>query len=252
MHFDNTQYKQKGFAPILFLVGILVLVAVAGGAYYFGKLPIKPINNPKACTQEAKLCPDGSFVERVGPNCEFAPCPSATPKLTDETTNTDSIGSNWKTFSSKFGYTFKYPDNITVTIMSTSSDLPSLKEVINIHSTDDSTSSSFSGFNDWIYISSNMGIGINDLSTGKEWCNKLEQQAPVKFECDNWDKLSLTEINGYKVFQRSGGRDSSLVRVIYLPYGDYVYEINLDDGDPEKLQYQQLNDQILSTFKFLP
>lgn len=28
------------------------------------------------CTMEAKECPDGSFVGRVGPNCEFAPCPS--------------------------------------------------------------------------------------------------------------------------------------------------------------------------------
>jgi len=28
-----------------------------------------------ACTQEAKLCPDGSAVGRTGPNCEFAPCP---------------------------------------------------------------------------------------------------------------------------------------------------------------------------------
>lgn len=28
-----------------------------------------------ACTLEAKLCPDGTPVGRVGPNCEFAPCP---------------------------------------------------------------------------------------------------------------------------------------------------------------------------------
>ncbi len=28
-----------------------------------------------ACTQEAKLCPDGSYVGRVGPNCEFKTCP---------------------------------------------------------------------------------------------------------------------------------------------------------------------------------
>lgn len=27
------------------------------------------------CTMEAKQCPDGSFVGRTGPNCEFAPCP---------------------------------------------------------------------------------------------------------------------------------------------------------------------------------
>lgn len=33
----------------------------------------------KACTMEAKLCPDGSAVGRTGPNCEFTPCPT-TPK----------------------------------------------------------------------------------------------------------------------------------------------------------------------------
>jgi hypothetical protein len=30
---------------------------------------------PVACTMDAKICPDGSAVGRVGPNCEFAPCP---------------------------------------------------------------------------------------------------------------------------------------------------------------------------------
>ena len=28
-----------------------------------------------ACTLDAKICPDGSAVGRVGPNCAFAPCP---------------------------------------------------------------------------------------------------------------------------------------------------------------------------------
>lgn len=27
------------------------------------------------CTQETKLCTDGSYVGRTGPNCEFTPCP---------------------------------------------------------------------------------------------------------------------------------------------------------------------------------
>ena len=35
-----------------------------------------PPSGGKACTMEAKLCPDGSAVGRVGPNCEFAPCPT--------------------------------------------------------------------------------------------------------------------------------------------------------------------------------
>ncbi len=28
------------------------------------------------CTMEAKLCPDGSYVSRHAPNCEFASCPN--------------------------------------------------------------------------------------------------------------------------------------------------------------------------------
>ena len=28
-----------------------------------------------ACTQDAKRCPDGSYVGRTGPKCEFTPCP---------------------------------------------------------------------------------------------------------------------------------------------------------------------------------
>lgn len=35
-----------------------------------------PATTPgKACTEEAKICPDGSAVGRTWPNCEFAPCP---------------------------------------------------------------------------------------------------------------------------------------------------------------------------------
>jgi len=32
------------------------------------------------CTMDVKICPDGSSVGRHGPNCEFAPCPSASPQ----------------------------------------------------------------------------------------------------------------------------------------------------------------------------
>lgn len=33
-------------------------------------------NNWTACTEEAKMCDDGTAVGRTWPNCEFAPCPS--------------------------------------------------------------------------------------------------------------------------------------------------------------------------------
>ena len=41
------------------------------------KQKISPKQAPQAiaCTQEAKACPDGSYVSRTGPNCEFSICP---------------------------------------------------------------------------------------------------------------------------------------------------------------------------------
>ncbi len=40
-------------------------------------------NNVANCTQEAKICPDGTPVGRVPPDCQFEPCP------TDSTTTND-------------------------------------------------------------------------------------------------------------------------------------------------------------------
>ncbi len=34
-----------------------------------------PQPQPVACTQEAKQCPDGSYVGRTGPQCQFSACP---------------------------------------------------------------------------------------------------------------------------------------------------------------------------------
>ncbi|HTK83644.1 MAG TPA: hypothetical protein VL625_01035 [Patescibacteria group bacterium] len=36
---------------------------------------IAPPPGATVCTMDAKKCPDGSWVSRTGPNCEFAPCP---------------------------------------------------------------------------------------------------------------------------------------------------------------------------------
>jgi hypothetical protein len=38
-------------------------------------------NDYIACTMEAKQCPDGSFVGRTGPNCEFEECPSTAEQI---------------------------------------------------------------------------------------------------------------------------------------------------------------------------
>lgn len=53
---------------IIILVSILIITGAL--AWNYSVLPEKPI----ACTADAKLCSDGSYVSRTGPNCEFAPC----------------------------------------------------------------------------------------------------------------------------------------------------------------------------------
>ena len=55
------------------LIIVTAIILIAGGIYYYFAKQKSP--EPVACTMEAKLCPDGSYVGRVSPNCEFAPCP---------------------------------------------------------------------------------------------------------------------------------------------------------------------------------
>ena len=54
------------------LVTLLIAVAIAAGITWWMN---RDDRGPVACTMEAKLCPDGSYVGRTGPNCEFSACP---------------------------------------------------------------------------------------------------------------------------------------------------------------------------------
>lgn len=96
----------------LFLTSILLLILSGCQLPFFNTnadLPL--INQPIACTMEAKLCPDGSAVGRTGPNCEFAPCP-------DEQTNPASLQAPIKNFQTritkKFFGTYVTPQNSPV------------------------------------------------------------------------------------------------------------------------------------------
>jgi hypothetical protein len=39
-------------------------------------VPQNNIQQEVACTMEARMCPDGSYVGRSGPSCEFEACPN--------------------------------------------------------------------------------------------------------------------------------------------------------------------------------
>lgn len=64
----------------IILNSLLALLVFGGGATAFAISDdsVSSSTTGVACTQEAKQCPDGSFVGRTGPRCEFAKCPFAT------------------------------------------------------------------------------------------------------------------------------------------------------------------------------
>lgn len=72
------------------IVGIIVLV-VLGILFIFwpqvSGMFVGKTSQPVACTQEAKICPDGSAVGRTGPRCEFAQCPAITTPNATSTLN---------------------------------------------------------------------------------------------------------------------------------------------------------------------
>lgn len=72
------QLPRKSNKILWFAVGFLVLSIVGIVAYEMINRGF--LSKKTACTEEVMICPDGTAVGRVGPNCEFAPCP--TPQLT--------------------------------------------------------------------------------------------------------------------------------------------------------------------------
>ncbi|EKD32941.1 MAG: hypothetical protein ACD_76C00109G0004 [uncultured bacterium] len=66
----------KKLSPLVITFIVLAILLVAGMIIFVAKKIVVPIASPVACTMEAKQCPDGSYVGRTGPNCEFAACPS--------------------------------------------------------------------------------------------------------------------------------------------------------------------------------
>ena len=56
---------------------VIVILIIAGGGFYLVSRDRTVSEGPYACTMDAKMCPDGSYVGRTGPKCEFEKCPSS-------------------------------------------------------------------------------------------------------------------------------------------------------------------------------
>lgn len=122
---DATSKNQVKFSISLLIIGVVLLLfsGILFGFFLGIKsnqifpIPIGPIPVPPdqvACTLEAKLCPDGSSVGRVPPNCEFAPCPTIVPT---QVLSSYTVPQDWQKYSKKFQellFTFFYPPEYTI------------------------------------------------------------------------------------------------------------------------------------------
>lgn len=90
----------KVSTPITIITIVIALIIVGIGVWYvrpqYQNNTIGPGDGGGiACTQDAKECPDGSYVGRTGPHCEFAACPmaaSSTPITTTTPSSTPGRG----------------------------------------------------------------------------------------------------------------------------------------------------------------
>jgi len=76
----------KALALTLFIV-LPILAFSFGMKYQKGmdeqKIVVSPTpEEPVACTLDARICPDGTAVGRISPNCEFEACPATGKKVT--------------------------------------------------------------------------------------------------------------------------------------------------------------------------
>lgn len=93
-----------GYFVLLVLGAVYVVAAVRHSDSMIGQ---RDSGEGAACTMEAKLCPDGSAVGRIGPSCEFAKCPG------------EVADASWKTFSdAQQGVSFRYPEHLPTTFIS--------------------------------------------------------------------------------------------------------------------------------------
>jgi len=106
---------------------LIILVILAGLiGIWFGLRFLIDGEEPVACTMEAKLCSDGSYVSRTGSDCEFALCPDVLQWLAIKQAIANcEVESVWQTHDRRVEAKLKNGEELT-------SVEPELDDIINI------------------------------------------------------------------------------------------------------------------------
>ncbi|MDP3772506.1 MAG: hypothetical protein Q8Q94_04020 [bacterium] len=254
--------NQKGFIVPLIVIVVLVALTVGGYAYWQNQIPQdngtnatpysyekKPTPSPTpspqgvVCTQDAKQCPDGSYVSREGPICEFMTCPG------EKQPPQSIIPADWKTYrNEKYGFEVRYPKELLT------------KEIAaDCIATDVYKQQICDGA--ILFVSNNHSEIVKRyhiilrgpvvLSGGEDWIHVVKQYlSDAQFVENNINGNGvLTAIGNQSAKEHAG---SVFSKFVYLTNSSKVkiVEFSLETLADNKSNHEQLLDQILSTFKF--
>lgn len=254
-------------------VGMILLVAIAIGWIFWwqrlidSKEQTEDSNEQKACTMEAKLCNDGSYVSRTGPNCEFALCPEKNTKTADDI-------ANWQTYKNEdYGLEFKYPNDLKAE-ENHSVDFFSL-DIREAENNQDIAG---------LRLHFNLSAKKTNYKNTNDWfaANKKESEKPVNYEGTiintKVDQITDLNSNGLEIkrYVTGGGNfpfydvcagfvknsyeylicsEGGVKNLDYISAKTGVDKFNnavYDEAKLEKakIEYRKLFDQMLYTFKF--
>lgn len=213
---------QKGQAPVLILIGILIIMTAAGGAFYLGRQTTpKPSPNPVVTSTTLPSPKDASPV----------------PNGTEETTN-------WKTYTNKeTSFEFKYPpilvkEDIESGVLFSDKDIECSRE-----------------------CPTRLGVGVSDNRTDFDKIYSMPEGASISnyTPFETLVKVRNIIVGGLPATQYKTVSDPALTTRTFalmtvIKYKNVFIEFNSRFGIVNKEyddRFSPLYDQILSTFKFL-
>jgi hypothetical protein len=226
----------------LLIVVILAVIAIGGILWWQNYETQKPI----ACTQEAKICPDGSAVGRTGPNCEFTACPA--PETTD--TSTSSI-QDWQTYrNEEYGFETKYPDDWKIS--SGNKDrivFGNPLEGTQVFSMSISVNQNIKGFGSKQYVEQMLSEANQEYKG-----NEDKMPKPYMLSYDEKRELIIAGLPAYELFGVFLYDESA--EDIYLAKDNYIFQFTFPIAEENPnlsnpIENNKIAHQILSTFRFV-
>lgn len=232
-----SRFSEKGFAPILILIGVMVLVGIAYGVYYLGQANVKQAPAPQSVVSNPTTFP--------------SPTQSVVARQPQLSVVANEI-TNWKTYQEvNAGFSFKYPANAQVST-GTAASMLSFKEdnSINVKPPYEVP------YDQWY----TMDLVVRDNSQGadaktiidkyiediKKTCSPPACGTPIMIQ-STLKPYQNGVIDGY-IFHIGAETDSAMV-VQVKGNKTYIFRMSGDQGNVTDSGLK-IFDQILSTFKF--